>query len=103
MVSSLDRPKHVIASGGGLLASPAWDQMMSDALGVSIKPCLEREATSRGAAVLACERLGLIKNINSIPFKTGKARRAHSTSTRVYEQMLVAQRDLYNKLFVENR
>ena len=63
MKESLGAPSRVIASGGALLASAAWTQMMADALGAPIIPCLEHEATSRGAALLALERLGAIPNV----------------------------------------
>ncbi len=101
MISSLGRPKHVIGSGGGLLHSEAWTGMMADALGARVTPCLEKEATSRGAALLASERLGLIRNAGAVPFKHGAARKARHANTRIYETMLSAQRDLYRKLFVE--
>lgn len=51
--------KHprVIASGG-LLASEAWRHALANALGVTVHPCLESEATGRGMALLALEALG---------------------------------------------
>lgn len=99
MVSSLGEPRHVISSGGALRASAAWSQMMADAIGVSIQPCLEPEATGRGAALLAAERLGLIANLGAVPFKKGPVRKARAHDTRIYEQMLDGQRDLYDRLF----
>jgi gluconokinase len=48
----------VIASGGALLASRAWQQILADALGVPLRLSQEQEASSRGAALLALERLG---------------------------------------------
>jgi gluconokinase len=51
---------RLVASGGGLLSSPAWVQMMADAIG---KPVAVRrsamEASSQGAAELALARLGV--------------------------------------------
>jgi gluconokinase len=51
---------RLVASGGGLLSSPAWIQMMADAIG---KPVAVRqsamEASSQGAAELALARLGV--------------------------------------------
>src|SRR5208337_2833680 len=55
MTGSLGEPSHVIASGGGLLRSRGWSQMMADAIGVPVLPCLENEASGRGAALLAAE------------------------------------------------
>ncbi|MGI8743190.1 MAG: gluconokinase [Bryobacteraceae bacterium] len=99
MVSSLGQPKHVISSGGALRASPAWTQMMADAIGVQVQPCLEPEATSRGAVLLASERLGLIGDVSLMPFKKGTIRKARAHNTRIYEEMLAGQRDLYDRLF----
>jgi gluconokinase len=48
----------VIATGGALLHSDAWMQMMADALGRPVLASGEPEASSRGAAILALEALG---------------------------------------------
>src|SRR5207247_10254038 len=51
---------RLVASGGALLRSPAWMQMMADAIG---KPIAVRrsamEASSQGAAELALRHLGV--------------------------------------------
>jgi gluconokinase len=52
-------PDHVvIGSGGALLASPAWAQIIADALDRPLIVSPEEEATSRGAALLALDALG---------------------------------------------
>ena len=43
---------RIIASGGALLNSPAWLQILSDALGQPIETLAEDEITSRGLALL---------------------------------------------------
>jgi gluconokinase len=101
MRSSLGQPQMVIASGGALLASPAWTQMMADAVGADVLTCLEHEATGRGAALLAAERLGAIPSVTGIPMKSGSQHQAVADHTAIYERMLDAQRKLYTKLFVE--
>ncbi len=58
MSASLGAPRQVIASGGALLHSRAWTQMMADALGVPVLLTPEQEASARGAALLAAARLG---------------------------------------------
>lgn len=55
--------RHVWGSGGGLTASPAWSQIVADALGRTLRLPAETEATSRGAALMALERLGAIPSI----------------------------------------
>ena len=68
---SPDPIREIIASGGALLRSPAWTQMMADALGRPITASTEAEASCRGAALLALERLGIIDNLADLPASTG--------------------------------
>jgi len=53
--------REVVATGGALGASPAWRQIMADALGRPVLSTLEEEASSRGAALLALENLGRLE------------------------------------------
>lgn len=53
--------REVVATGGALGASPAWQQIMADALGRPVLACLEEEASSRGAALLALDHLGRLE------------------------------------------
>ena len=50
--------REIIATGGGLLGSPTWVRIMADALGRPVKISGVREASSRGAALLAAQALG---------------------------------------------
>jgi len=102
MTGSLCEPSHVIASGGGLLRSRGWSQMMADAIGVPVLPCLENEASGRGAALLAAERIGAIPNISKVPVELGPPIQPKSDNTKLYTAMLAAQKTLYEKLFAEN-
>jgi gluconokinase len=49
----------LVASGAALLSSPAWMQMMADAIGRPVAAGKAKEASSRGAALLALEWLGM--------------------------------------------
>ncbi len=49
----------LVASGAALLRSPAWMQMMADAIGRPVAAAKAKEASSRGAALLALEWLGM--------------------------------------------
>jgi gluconokinase len=60
-----DREHIVVASGGALARSRAWLQMLADALGRPLHSSPEREATSRGAALLALERLGALSDVGA--------------------------------------
>ncbi len=50
--------EEVVATGGALLKDPDWLQIMADALGRPLTVSGVREASLRGAAVVALERLG---------------------------------------------
>jgi gluconokinase len=51
---------HVlVGSGGALVASPGWAQLIADALDRPLLVSREAEATSRGVALLALDALGL--------------------------------------------
>jgi gluconokinase len=50
---------ELIGTGAGLLASPLWAQIIADALGEPIRVSSEEQASSRGAALFAREKLGV--------------------------------------------
>jgi gluconokinase len=102
MEQSLGPPADVVASGGALLHSPAWTQMMADALGRPVNVCVEKEASGRGAALVALERLGAIRNLGDLPARMGAAYPADPAHLPVYRDELARQRRLYTKLFEEN-
>ena len=59
-------PRHtIVASGGALEASPAWTQMIADALGRPITRATDAEATSRGVACLALEAIGALSRLDA--------------------------------------
>jgi len=102
MSSSLGRPRTVIASGGALLHSPAWTQMMADALGLTVETCIEPEATSRGAALLALERIGVLNDLAAAGVRTGPSHSSRTEAHEIYGGLLQKQRRLYNQIFSEN-
>jgi gluconokinase len=102
MRTRLAEPEQVIASGGALLRSATWTQMMADALHRPVLACIEQEASSRGAALLALERLGVIAHVRDLPARTGATFQPNSRHREAYEQMLAAQQRLYRKLYEEN-
>jgi gluconokinase len=92
-------PAEVIASGGALLHSPAWTQMMADALGRPIIACTEPEASCRGAALWVLEQLGAIENIDSIPASTGATFNPRPEFEPTYDRLLSEQHALYDRLY----
>ena len=102
MRDSFGCPKRVVASGGALLHSRAWTQMMADAVDFPVIASEEAEASSRGAALLALERLGAIPDVSAVPSGFGETYRQRPKFSAIYRDLLAAQHRLYQKLFVEN-
>lgn len=87
--------REVIATGGGLLSSPAWTQIMSDALGRSVTTSMVPEASSRGAALLAFEALGG-PVVEAVEAPLGEVYQPDSSHHAVYKEALNRQRKLYD-------
>ena len=103
MCDVVGTPEDVIATGSALENSAAWTQMMADALGRRILLCGVRETSSRGAALLALERLGVFPK-DQFP-KTAVGARYEPDPARgdMYNELLRRQEKLYGKLFLENQ
>jgi gluconokinase len=55
----------IIASGGALAHFRGWTQMIADAIGQPVTELHAHEATSRGAALLALQSLGVIRDLGA--------------------------------------
>jgi gluconokinase len=64
---ALSAEPEVIASGGALLNSPAWLQIIADTLGRPVTTWQTEEATARGAALLALQSMGVFPDLASAP------------------------------------
>jgi len=100
--SCLGEPQAVVASGGALVHSPAWTQMMADAIGQPVTMCHESEATSRGAALLALECSGAIRDISQPSTCLGTVFQPRPQYQALYGELLEHQRRTFQKLFSEN-
>jgi gluconokinase len=58
VIDAIGGVASVVATGGALLANPAWVQVLADVLGRPLEVSAVAEASARGAAMLALERLG---------------------------------------------
>jgi gluconokinase len=59
VLDALGGVESVVATGGALVASPAWVQVLADVIGRPVELSAEAEGSARGAAMVALERLGL--------------------------------------------
>ncbi len=69
---------EIIASGGAIQGSPAWQQILADALNQPIRLAQAPETSTRGAVLLALEALGAIDDLANLPDELdpgGRARR----------------------------
>lgn len=67
--SALGLPRRIQASGGGIEGLPFWAGILADVLDRPVSITDDREATSRGAALLAQERLGWIPDLAAVPVR----------------------------------
>jgi gluconokinase len=88
----------IIAGGGGLLSSPAWLQIMADAIGRPLQALQEREGTSRGLALLALEHLGLIERPSAIPPALGVAYEPDPQRHAIHCEAMARQIELYHRV-----
>ena len=86
--------KVVVATGGGLLGSPTWTQIMADTLDRPVTVSGVEEASSRGAALLALEGLGELQ-IEAAPAPLGETFEPDPDRHEVYREALARQQRLY--------
>ncbi len=96
--SVLPAEPQVIAGGGALLSSPAWQQIIADALGVPIAISTIPEASARGAALLALEALGVVPDVGQAPDGVGAAVMPNLEHHWRYQSALERQQRLYAQL-----
>jgi gluconokinase len=87
--------KEVIATGGGLINSPAWTRIMADVLGRPVTLSPVEEASSRGAALLVLEKLGEIE-IDKLETPPGETFEPDEASHEIYNEALRRQKRLYD-------
>jgi gluconokinase len=88
----------VVVSGGAILSSPAWMQMLADVLNRPLLASNEREATSRGVALLALEALGAQPDLAALPLGAGRAYQPDPTRHERYAEGMRRQQKLYDAL-----
>jgi gluconokinase len=89
--------RQIVATGGALLHDPDWLQIVADALARPITTSGVEEASLRGAAVLALERLGetpapapLGAVVEPRPDRAAAYRRARERQRRLYDAVTSA-------------
>jgi gluconokinase len=91
-------PRGMIGSGAGLLHSPAWLQIMTDVLGEPMAVSAVPEASSRGAALLVLEAMGVIEDPGALPAPLGQTYTPVPAHREIYAGAIERQRRLYQAL-----
>ena len=97
LLPSLPAEHQIIASGGALLSSPAWMQIMADVLGRPVTALLEKEITARGLAVLALEILGQNPEMQLTP-ALGNVYRPIQEHHQLHQKAMLIQQERYRLL-----
>lgn len=84
----------IVATGGGLLHSTAWIQILADVLGRDVFISNVSEASCRGAALMALESLGAIGDIADAEFSVGEQIAPRLDAHVIYQAALQRHVDL---------
>jgi gluconokinase len=93
-----DCAHRLIASGGALLSSPTWMQIIADTLGRPVVASAEPEATSRGVALLALRSLGALASLADAPAADGTTYEPDQARHERYREAIERQQELYEML-----
>jgi gluconokinase len=98
ILSAIPAPREIIASGSALLHSPVWVQILADVLGRAITVSGEEEASARGAALLALEAVGTIRDAGELAPAFGRTFSPIGAHNDIYLRARERQRRLYSLL-----
>lgn len=91
-------PAALIASGGALLRSATWRQIIADVTGVPVQVCEEPEATSRGVALIVLLQSGALSDLRALPARLGHTHEPNPAHRAIYQAAAQRQAELYRLL-----
>lgn len=100
--TELSGETRIIASGGAILNSKYWTQMMADVIGVPVVASAVQEASSRGAALLALEAFGVIESLDSVATPLGEVFKPDEKRHERYLNGRARQEKIYNLLIAKD-
>ncbi len=89
---------QIVVSGGALTHDPTWTQIMADTFGLPVVTSRVFEASSRGAALLALNALGLIADLDDVPTYLGKTYTPDPRTHEIYKKAQARQEALYARM-----
>jgi gluconokinase len=100
-LESLAKGFGIVASGGALLKSPTWAQIIADVLGRPLTLSGVKEASSRGAALLVLELAGKIVNASAVPAPAGETYQPDMARHALYRRGLERHQKIYERLVLD--
>jgi gluconokinase len=97
-LSDTVRVDEVVASGGALDRSVAWTQMLADVLNRPMLLSADKELTSRGAAAVGLDVLGVAPLADLGP-SISRRLRPHNRRHDVYRAAMLRQRELMRRVY----
>ena len=95
---SVNPESKIIASGGAIINSRFWLQMMSDILQQPLDVCTEKQATSRGAAILALHALNIWPALDTVLPELGDNYEPDHERAFIYQRGLERHQRLYGSM-----
>lgn len=92
---------EIVASGGAMMASGVWPQMLADVLARTVRRADALEASSRGAALLALEATGKLKSIADAEALTVQTFEPDAAAHARYRAGLERHEKLYARLVAD--
>lgn len=90
--------KEIIASGGALRESPVWTQIITDVLAANMSLPDVREASSRGAVLLALETIGTIESIEKQQTPKGREFKFDKKRHQIYREARKRHEEIYREI-----
>ncbi len=97
-LSDVCKIREIIASGGALRESPLWTQIISDVLAQNMSLPDTREASSRGAVLLALETIGKIESIEKQETPKGREFKFDKGRHAIYKKARTRHEKFYDIL-----
>ncbi|NLC55903.1 MAG: gluconokinase [Armatimonadetes bacterium] len=93
--------RQILATGGALLHSPAWMQILADVLNEPLLVSHEPQASERGAALMGLVALGILPSLDAAAFPFGRTFLPSAERHARYRQALARHQELYARLLAE--
>ncbi len=94
-INEVCKIKEIIASGGALRESPVWTQIIADVLAANMSLPDVREASSRGAVLLALETIGTIESIEKQQTPRGREFKFDKKRNAIYRKARARHEKFY--------